>query len=84
MADPAPVPDTRSAAGNRHVTVDDNVFVEMEGTSERVIKPKDKRLDKLRRKRSQYSSQSSQYSEGSFEGTSYYSETGKLGIYICT
>ncbi len=80
MSRDRPVPDTRASAlvSSKHVTVDDSVFVE-EGSSERVTKPKDKRLDKLRRKRSQfsYSSQSSQYSEGSVDGTYSFSETGE-------
>ena len=76
-----PLPDRRQSGSDKHVTVDDNVFEGLD-SSERVTKPKDKRLDKLRRRRSQYSSQSSQYSEGSFEGTSIYSETSKL--FKCT
>ena len=77
-----PLPDRRQSSSDKHVTVDDNVFEGLDN-SERVTKPKDKRLDKLRRKRSQYSSQSSQYSEGSFEGTSIYSETSKIDSITC-
>ena len=77
MTENQPLPDRRQSGNDKHVTVDDNVFEGID-TNERVTKPKDKRLDKLRRRRSQYSSQSSQYSEGSFEALSYYSETSRF------
>ncbi len=52
----------------------ENIIYE-EGNEDRVVKPKDKRLERLKKRRSQFSSSRSTVSEGSFGG-SFFSETG--------